>query len=176
MLSDPTAPPPAKPARDLIEMLASDVRALDAAERRGDLAALRRMDPERPDAPAFFRMLVRHRPNAGPAFSLRCAHLVRLMALRPEALTPGSLGEAMAAHSISEARVQKLLAARGEAMVMQIALIARRMAQERAVPYREFAQLLLSDDDDGEVANRARLLVARDYFRALDRKGAAESA
>lgn len=164
--ADPAAP--AMQAPDLVELLAGEVRALDAAERRGDLADLRRMDPERPDASAFFRMLVRHRPNAGPDFARRCARLVRLLALRPEALQRGSLGEAMAAHGISEARVQKLLAARGEALATQIALISRRLAQERALPYRELGRLLLAEDD-GEAADRERLGIARAYFRALDR-------
>lgn len=175
MPHDADAAPSAGRAPDLVELLANDVRALEAAERRGDLAELRRMDPERPDAPAFFRILVRRRPDAGPDFARRCARLVRLLALRPEALQRGSLGEAMAAHGISEARVQKLLAARGEALAMQIALIARRLAQERALPYRELGHLLLADDD-GEAADRARLRIARDYFRTLDRAHAADAA
>jgi len=157
---------------DLVELLANSVRGLEAAERRGDLAELRRMDPDRPDAPAFFRMLVRHRPDAGPDFTRRCARLVRLLALRPDSLVTGSLGEAMAAHGISEARVQKLLSARGEAQAAQIALIARRLAGERALPYRELGRLLLLRDDD-EAAERIRLAIARDYFRALDRAGGA---
>jgi len=74
------------PTPDLVELLAREVQALEAAERRGDLAELRRMDPERPTASAFFRMLVRHRPDAGPDFARRCARLVHLLALRPEAL------------------------------------------------------------------------------------------
>lgn len=169
------AAPSAGPAAGLVDFLASEVRRLEKQERRGDLAELRRMDPERPDAPAFFRMLVQHRPHAGPDFARRCARLVRLLALCPEALQAGSLGEAMAKHGISEARVQKLLAARGEALAVQIALIARRLTQKRALPYRELGELLLWDDD-GDAADRARLKIARDYFSALDRAAAADVA
>jgi hypothetical protein len=159
----------------LVELLAREVQALEAAERRGDLAELRRMNPERPNVPAFFRMLVRHRPDAGPDFARRCARIVHLLALRPEVLHRGSLGEAMAANGISEARAQKLLASRGEALATQIALIARRLAQERALPYRELGHLLLADDDS-DSTDRLRLRIARDYFRALDRAPAADAA
>lgn len=157
---------------DLVEPLANGVRALEAADRRGDLAELRRMDPDRPDAPAFFRILVRHHPNADPDLARRCARVVRILALRPEALAPGSLGQAMAEHGVSEARVQKLLSARGGALASQIALIARRLAGEGALPYRALSRLLLLHDDD-EAAESIRLEIARDYFRTLDRAGAA---
>lgn len=170
MPPEPAATP--QRSRDLVELLAEDIGALALAERRGDLADLRRMDAERPDAPAFFRMLVRHRPDAGPDFVRRCARLVKILALRPEALVPGSLGAAMAEHGITEARVQKLLAARGDALAAQIALVARRLAQERALPYRALGRLLLAGDDD-EAAEPIRLSIARDYFRALDRAAAA---
>ena len=36
----------------------NEVRKLTEAEQRGDLAELRRLDPDQPGAPAFFRMLV----------------------------------------------------------------------------------------------------------------------
>jgi hypothetical protein len=166
---------PSSREHDLVELFANDVRALEAAERRGDLAELRRMNVDRPDAPAFFRVLVRHRPDAGPEFARRCARLVRMLALRPEALVRSPLGEAMAEHGISESRVQKLLAARGEALATQIGLIARRLAGERALPYRELGRLLLTHDDD-EAAEAARMRIARDYFRALDRAGAKPAA
>lgn len=168
MPPDPQSAAAPHRAPDLIELLAQEVRALVAAERRGDLADLRRMDPARPDAPAFFRMLVRHQPDAGPAFTRRCAHLVKLLALRPEALSSGALGQAMATHGVSEARVQRLLAARGDALVAQIDLVARRLSGERDLPYRELGRLLLADDDD-ERAEAVRLGIARDYFRSLDR-------
>lgn len=158
------------PGNDLVALFAADIDALAEAERRGDLAELRRMDPDHPDAPAFFRMLVRHCPDAGAGFARRCARLAWMLALRPKALKPGSLGEAMAEHGISEARVQKLLAARGEAMAKQIAIIARRLANERTLPYRELGRLLLAHDDD-EAAEATRMQIARDYFRAIDRNG-----
>jgi CRISPR type I-E-associated protein CasB/Cse2 len=175
MPHDADAAPSTGPKPGLVELFASEVRQLENQERRGDLAELRRMDPERPDAPAFFRMLVRHRPDADPDFARRCARLVRLLALRPEALQAGSLGKAMAKHGISEARVQKLLAARGETLAAQIALIARRLEQERTLPYSELGDLLLRDDD-GEAADRIRLRIASDYFRALDHASAADAA
>jgi hypothetical protein len=168
----PETPTPASREADPVELFANEVRALEAAERRGDLAELRRMDPDHPDAPAFFRMLVRHRPDAGPDLARRCARVIRILALRPEALVPGSLGQAMAEHGISEARVQKLLSARGDALSAQVALIARRLAAEGTLPYRALGRLLLIRDDD-EAAECIRLEIARDYFRALDRAAGA---
>ncbi len=50
---------------------------------------------------------------------------------------------ATAEHGISGARVQKLLAARGDALAAQIALVARRLTQERALPYRAPGRLVL---------------------------------
>ena len=37
----------------------NEVRKLTDAEQRGDLAELRRLDPDQPGAPAFFRILAR---------------------------------------------------------------------------------------------------------------------
>lgn len=55
----------------------NEVRALLRAERRGDLAELRRLDPEQPGAPAFFRILARVAPEAGVEKMRRYAHYLR---------------------------------------------------------------------------------------------------
>jgi hypothetical protein len=52
---------------------------------------------------------------------------------------------------ISEARVQKLLAARGDALAAQIALVARRLTQERALPYRALGRLVLPATTHGNL-------------------------
>jgi hypothetical protein len=47
-----------------VEAFAAAVRVLEKAERRGDLASLRRLNMTAPDAPAFFRIVVKVAPNA----------------------------------------------------------------------------------------------------------------
>ncbi len=73
----------------------------------------------------------------------------------------------MAKAGVSESRVQRLLTARGETMRDQLRLIARRLANSGNVPWRGFADLLLTKDD--KQAENKRLIIARDYWRALDR-------
>jgi hypothetical protein len=145
----------------------NEVRGLLRTERRGDLAELRRLAPEQPSAPAFFRILARIAPEAGVETMRRYAHYLRILALKPEALSGDRLGAVMAACGVSESRVQRLLTSRGETMRDQLRLIARRLANSGNVPWRGFADLLLATDD--QQAEDARLRIARDYWRTLDR-------
>lgn len=155
----------------LVEKLVSAVRHLHLREARGDLAELRRLDAETPSTPAFFRILARAAPRTGrPEDIQRIANFLSILALKPEKLARGSLGTAMAAARISEGRVQRLLAARRPASTHQLRLIARRLAQDEMLPYREIGQLLLEDDEDGEFAEDVRLRIARDYWRVLDHR------
>jgi CRISPR system Cascade subunit CasB len=156
----------------LVEAFAGAIRALESAERRGDLASLRRLNTDAPDAAAFFRIVVRIAPEAGPAALHRYARFLQILALRPAALASGSFGAAMAAAGVSEGRAQKLLTARGPALAQQVRLISRRLANEGTLPYRQIGDLLLIEDEDGERAEAVRLRIARDYWRALDRADA----
>lgn len=153
----------------VVEAFAGAVRALESAERRGDLASLRRLNTGAPDAPAFFRIVVTIAPEASPATVHRYARFLQILALKPAALASGSFGAAMAAAGVSEARAQKLLTARGPALAEQIRLIARRLANEGTLPYHQIGDLLLIEDEEGERAEAVRLRIARDYWRALDR-------
>jgi len=80
----------------LVEALAGAVRALESAERRGDIASLRRLNTDTPDAATFFRIVVKLAPEAGPSAFQRCARFLQILAMKPAALTSGSLGAAMA--------------------------------------------------------------------------------
>jgi CRISPR system Cascade subunit CasB len=168
----PNAPSPAASTltageRDQGFLLCNEVRRLAEAEQRGDLAELRRLDPNQPGAPAFFRILARVAPEAGGETMRRYAHFLRILALKPEALSGDRLGAVMAKAGVSESRVQRLLTARGETMRDQLRLIARRLANSGNLPWRGFADLLLTKDD--KQAENKRLIIARDYWRALDR-------
>src|SRR6266487_942832 len=99
----------------------------------------------------------------------RYARFLQMLALKPDSLTSGSFGAAMAEAEVSEGRVQKLLSARGPALSKQLRLIARRLANAGKLPYRQIGDLLLVEDEDGEYAEAVRLRIARDYWRALDR-------
>jgi CRISPR system Cascade subunit CasB len=164
--TDATSPALPGAARDQGFVLYNEVRRLVEAERRGDLAELRRLDPDQPSSPAFFRILARAAPDAGVETMHRYAHFLRILALKPEVLSGDRLGAVMAASSVSESRVQRLLTARGDAMRDQLRLVARRLANSGNLPWRGFADLLLTKDD--KQAENKRLIVARDYWRALD--------
>jgi hypothetical protein len=159
----------------LVEAFAGAVRGLEIAERRGDLAGLRRLNTGAPGSAAFFRIVVKVAPEAGPAALRRYACFLQILALKPSALASGSFGEAMAVAGVSEARAQKLLTARGPALAQQLRLISRRLANEGALPYRQIGDLLLIEDEDGERAEAIRLRIARDYWRAVDRVDAKSS-
>ncbi|MBB4199538.1 hypothetical protein CCR94_01235 [Rhodoblastus sphagnicola] len=148
--------------------LVNEVRGLLNAERRGDLAELRRLDPDQPQAPAFFRILARVAPEAGVESMRRYAHYLRILALNPDALSNDRLGAVMAAAGLSESRVQRMLTARGESLHDQLRLIARRLANAGNVPWSGFRDLLLTTDEDK--VERKRMMIARDYWRALDRQ------
>ena len=159
----------------LAEGFANSIRKVHAAERRGDLAELRRLDPERPNAPAFFRIVTKAAPQSPPAAMRRYARLLQILALKPDALTPWGLGKTMAEAGISESRVQKLLSARGPAFDEQIRLVARRLANFGRLPYREIGRLLLAPEESDAVED-FRLRIAHDYWRALDRSAVVEAA
>ena len=150
--------------------LYNEVRKLTEADRRGDLAELRRLDTDQPSAPAFFRILARVAPEAGPDAMRRYANFLRILALKPEVLTDDRLGTVMAQTGVSESRVQRLLTARGGAMGDQLRLIAHRLANAGNLPWRGFSDLLLTKDEKHADDNRLR--IARDYWRALDRADA----
>lgn len=160
------APAQGQTERGLGGAFVNEVRALLHAERRGDLAELRRLTPEHPDAPAFFRILARVAPEAGVKTMRLYAHYLRILALNPQALSDDRLGAVMAKSGVSESRVQRLLIARAAALDAQLRLIARRLANSGNVPWRGFADLMLAADE--EQAEHARLRIARDYWRALD--------
>ncbi len=146
-----------------------DVMRLEKAERRGDLAELRRLDPEVPDRPAFYRIIARRAPEAGVEAMRDYAHILRILALGPERLTDDGAGRVMADCAVSESRVQKLLSSRGKALRSQVQMLAGRLARDGRVPWRDFSELVLADRDDDRI-DRVRMRIARDFWTALDRR------
>ena len=157
---------------------------------RGDLAALKRMDPNREIAPIVWRLmaqwnietrsveterkwaLIMHgmalvtRTN-GDSVAVRVAHDGATPVGR--ALFLGGNPDPKNAY-YSPSRFSRLMTARG---IMFRALLSRmfRMMASAGQPFNwyQMAQLILAEDYDEDRAERMRRIIARDYYWAEDR-------
>lgn len=150
---------------------------------RGDLAALRRMDPESPDAAAFWRLTARYdvlrgdeserrwglilhgialmTKTAGADDAGRSAHVQGLPAGR--ALFTGGDPDRTTAY-YSESRLSRLLTARGPMLRTLLARMFRMMAATgHGFDWYQMSQFIFHE---GERAERIRRTIARDYYRA----------
>ena len=151
----------------------------------GELAALRRMAPWRPDLPpAFWRALFAHVPEElrrGDARERAWAVVINAMArLAPEPHNPRApLGAALsgsdAGHdAYSEPRFVRLLRAEGEDFVRELGVACRWLAAKgRSVDCIDLARFVLvrlaeRRPSDRDETNTRRL--ARRYFEARDRQ------
>ena len=160
--------------------------------RRGDLADLRRMDPDEPDAAVFWRLLVQQDLLGDPAVESRWALILHGIAL----MTPTSSGGvAHTAHNgnmpvgwalflggevrrakglYSETRFNRLLTARGPMLRTLLARMFRMLAGANvSFNWREMAQFILNEGDDEEAAEQARRRMARAYYQAERRSAQA---
>jgi CRISPR system Cascade subunit CasB len=173
-----------------LSAMASRFAQLVKAENISELAALRRLDAEHPDKPAFFRMLatcVPHRFLGGEEaggmsqseMTRRFAAVAALMALRPDRLRGWNLGEEMFRAGVSEERLSMLLAARGDTFRALARRLTRRLARDSEVlPYLDLCRLILLDGraDRDDEADDIRIAIARDYQRAARRDSSAVEA
>ena len=136
----------------------------------GDLAALRRMDPRVPDAPAFWKvhaLFLNDIAHAGgddaDEFERRWATLVVGLAhLRGLHRRGAHLGRACANAGLSEIRFSRLLRAEGNALVSELSTLARfASAKGQALDWSDAARLVFLDGDSGE---RVRRRIAREYY------------
>lgn len=152
-----------------ITALASAVRQLHHRQQRGELAELRRMNPGQVlMSAAFQRLLAGLYPGRlDENRARRLAVLTRILALpmSEDVLKEGGriLGETLARVGISENRVQRLLLARDEAFDDQLLLLARRLVNAGALPFREMGRLILGSPGTVE---RTRYDIARGYWVA----------
>ena len=153
---------------------------------RGDLAALRRMDPDDPDVAAFWRLLASRdllersgseterkwalilhgialmTRNAGDNANARSAH-DREMSIGRALYEGGSGGSGY----YSEIRFNRLLNARGEMLRYLLARAFRMLAADGAkLNWYEMAQFIRYQDYDEERAENHRRGIARAYYRA----------
>lgn len=145
----------------------------------GDRAALRRLQFETPDAPAFWRIVVTELdavlPDAPPyreEQERRWAAILGGLAVIAGAnlhQAKRRLGEAAAEAGLHETRLLKLLRARGDALLSLIRPLAQQLAAKGAhVDWADVAQLVLSDGRSDE--DRVRRDLARSYFSATQRQ------
>ena len=158
-----------------------------AEHRRGDLAELRRMDPDNPDAAVFWRLLAENELlNSGEAVEGKWALILHGIALmtpansgndNPQTAHDGYMpvgralylgGETQRAQGFySESRLNRLLTAQGP---MLRTLLARmfRMSAASGVSFnwREMAQFILNQDYNEDAADQGRRRIARDYYQA----------
>lgn len=170
---------------DIAVSLSGTVAQL-AEHRRGDLAELRRMDPDNPDAAVFWRLLAPHDLLGSPVVEGKWALILHGIALmtstnsggdNPQTAHDGYMpvgralflgGEAQRAQGFySESRLNRLLTARGPMLRVLLARMFRMLAASSvSFNWREMAQFILTEDYDEEAAEQSRRRIARDYYQA----------
>ena len=153
----------------------------------GDLAGLRRMDPDNPDTAAFYRLMAsRELLKSGDVLQSKWALILHGIALMTRTSDADVIGRSAHNHNMrvgralflggeqgrttafySENRLNRLLTARGH---MQRALLARmfRMLGSAGQPFNwsEMARFILNDGYDEESAESGRRRIASAYYTA----------
>ena len=157
--------------------------------QRGDLAALRRMDPDSPDVSVFWRLLAQENLLGPPDVELKWALVLHGLALMTR--TDGATVAARSAHDsgtpvgralyeardpgrqsafYSESRLNRLLTARGPMLRTLLARMFRMVASaDVRFNWYRMAELILADGFNESIAERVRRNIARDYFWAESR-------
>ena len=169
---------------DIAVSFASTVSGL-VENHRGELAGLRRMNPDEPDEAAFWRLMAREDLLGGPAVEVKWGLVLHGIAL----MTPTERGASgRSAHNgqmpvgralflggdtrrdsgfYGETRLNRLLTARGSMLRALLARMFRMLASaDVTFNWREMANFILADGYDEEAAERARRRIARDYYQA----------
>ena len=149
----------------------------------GEVAELRRLDPEHPGGAAFWKAVVLHLEPAG---QLRGADAEARWALVLRAVGElhglnrprRRLGRALAGAGVSEMRLARLLRADLGTLAGTLSAVSRQLASKaEAVDLADLAWLVLTARGPGGARRgeeRVRRNIARDYYRGL-RKAADDS-
>ena len=188
----PGAPDGQSPRRSRGDIAVGFADQIAHAEfRRGDLADLRRMDPDEPDAAVFWRLLAQQDLLGDPAVESRWALILHGIAL----MTPTSSGDGVAhtAHNgnipvglalflggevrrvkglYSETRFNRLLTARGP-MLRAGPDVSDACRRQRVLQLAGDGAVHLNEGDDEETAEQARRRMARAYYQAERRSAQA---
>jgi hypothetical protein len=172
---EPTNADPAEPA-SLASLIGRIVAELKNNSSTGDIAELRRLDPDHPGAPPFWRIVVIMLDSSLPSHGNSRTEAIRRWSviLRTLAQMAGlhdsrqPLGTGAAEAGVSETRMLKLLRASGGILFDSIRMIAHQLASKGvAVNLADFARLVLSDGRADE--SEARDRVAYDFYAHLHR-------
>lgn len=162
--------------------------------QRGDLAQLRRLEPDAPDAAAYWRLMSDRGLLGNAAWEVKWALILHGIALMTR--TAGSEPAGRSAHDrhtpvgralflgggasrresgyYSESRLNRLLTARGPILRTLLARMFRMMAAaNQPFDWGEMAQFILYEDYDDERAELARRQIARGYYQAERRNAQA---
>lgn len=169
--------PPRPASRPLDSLLARLVTLIERELSTGDLAELRRLSPEQPGCPAFWRIVAMilepggHLPERGPSRDEAERHWAVI--LSGMAQTAGlhradrPCGWALARAGFSELRFVRLLRARGQGLERELrAAVSYLVSKAEPVDWGQLAGLILHQE--GERGERLRRAVARDYYRGLN--------
>jgi len=164
---------------------------------RGDLAQLRRLDPDAPDAAAYWRLMADRGLLGSAVWEGKWALILHGIALMTR--TSGSNDAGRSAHDrympvgralfvggdpsrresgyYSESRLNRLLTARGPILRTLLARMFRMLAAaSQPFNWGEMARFILYEDYDDERSELARRHLARTYYQAERRSAqAAES-
>ena len=162
---------------------------------RGELAELRRMDPDMPDAAAFWRLLAGHELLGNETLESKWALILHGIALMTRA--GGSDADMRPAHNpgtpvgralflggtdvrqegfYSEMRLNRLLTARGPVLRTLLRRTFRMLATaDQSFDWREMAAFILNDGYDERGADQVRRRIVRAYYQA-ERRSAQETA
>lgn len=166
-----------KPSRAaLFQALA---KALDHHLSTGDVAEIRKLDPDDPSSPAFWKLVFAYLEPAGelraegPLRDLlekRWAAVLSGMAITQGLHIPGRrVGQALAKVGFSELRFSRLLRAEGDLLLDLVRTTARFLASKNvAFDFKDLADLVFSDG--AAHAETVRRNIARDYYRQLSSK------
>ena len=155
--------------------------------QRGDLAGLRRMDPDAPDAAAYWRLMADRGLLNHPVWEAKWALILHGIALMTRTL--GSEIASRTAHDrhmpvgralflggdptrresgyYSESRLNRLLTARGPILRTLLARMFRMMAAaNQPFNWGEMARFILYDGYNEDQAEQARRRIASAYYQA----------
>ncbi len=137
----------------------------------GEIADLRRLRPEDPACPAFWKVMAEYwdMPYSDDNAQSRACLLSGL------ARTQGlfdfhiGLGKALAIQKYSEIRFVRLLRAQGKSLFKEIELMAEYLSSKgQSANWTQVAELLFTEVD--EKAESLRRRIARDYYSNIDTK------
>ena len=172
---------PITPGKKLLEPIWDDSRVVRSFLQeiadfnhigRGELAELRRMNPDKPDSATFWRLMARTNRLGCSATESKWGLILHGMALMaPNVDSATSVGKAMFDGGdnqrkqayYSDFRFKRLMNARGGMLRSLLSELFRMMnAANQAFDWYEMASFILNDGEQSQEA--ARLQLSRDYY------------